>query len=112
MLCENCHQNQATCRITRIEHGVMTLKNLCSQCDEEELAAAMRTAQCEYCGGQPCARGADIFALATGGHRLKFMCLPCSLEHNRYVQEQIQINVSAASQEEQPALLRRLSRRA
>jgi hypothetical protein len=49
-------------------------------------------------------------ALVTGVQRLKFMCMPCSMEHNRYVRQQLQPDASGLSQEEQFALLRNLDK--
>jgi protein-arginine kinase activator protein McsA len=114
MLCENCHQREATCHVNAIVSDVMTSKDLCVECHEasspeaREFSAAQRNAYCEYCGGHPCAGGTDILALATGVQKLKFMCMPCSMEHNRYIQQQIRRDASGLSQQEQLALLRKL----
>jgi hypothetical protein len=77
-----------------------------------QFSAAVRDAHCQYCGGQPCAGGTDILALATGVQKLKFMCMPCSMEHNRYVQQQMQRDVSGLSQHQQLVLLRKLDEEA
>ncbi len=96
----------------------MNSRNLCVQCHEaglpgaRELADARRDARCEYCGGQPVAEGTDFLALVTGVQKLKFMCMPCSMEHNRFVQEQLQEDASGLSQQEQLALLRKIDREA
>lgn len=47
-------------------------------------------------------------ALMSGVQKLKFMCMPCSMEHNRYAQQQLQPEVSGLSQQEQLALLQKL----
>jgi protein-arginine kinase activator protein McsA len=112
MLCESCQKNKATYHICMIVDGVSQSRDLCSECYEasspeaRDLAAAQREARCEYCGGQPCAGGTDIFAMMTGEQKLKFMCMPCSMEHNRYIQQQLQRDVSGLSQHEELALLR------
>jgi hypothetical protein len=49
-----------------------------------------------------------MLALVTGVQKLKFMCLPCSREHNRYTQQQMQQAASGLSQQEQLAFLRKL----
>src|SRR5437762_2835107 len=77
-----------------------------------EFAAAQRGARCEYCGGQPCAGGTDFLALVTGVQKLKFMCMPCSMEHNRYIQQQLRPDASALSQQEQLEILGKLGREA
>jgi hypothetical protein len=50
--------------------------------------------------------------MVTGIQKLKFMCLPCSMEHNRYVQQQLQQDTSGLSQQEQLVLLRKLDQEA
>ena len=116
MLCDNCHQREATCHLCEIVGDVIKTKDLCSQCHEasspeaREFAAAQRDARCEYCGGEPWAGGTDALALATGIQRLKFMCMPCSMEHNRYVQERLQQDAFRLSPEEQLAWLRKLDK--
>jgi protein-arginine kinase activator protein McsA len=114
MLCEICRQREATCHVSAIEGDVVISKNLCVKCHEASspeagnFLAAQRNARCEYCGGQPCAGGTDMLALVTGVQKLKFMCLPCSREHNRYTQQQMQQAASGLSQQEQLAFLRKL----
>lgn len=118
MLCDSCHQRPATCHVVTIVDSVKQTRDLCSECHEasspeaREFSAAQRDARCEYCGGQPCAGGTDFLALVTGVQKLKFMCMPCSMEHNRYVQQQLQPDASGISQQEQLALLRKLDEEA
>lgn len=93
----------------------MQKRDLCQECyeasspDARGFASAQRDARCEYCGGQPCAGGTDFLAMVTGIQKLKFMCMPCSMEHNRYIQEHLQPDASALTQGEQLALLRKLN---
>jgi protein-arginine kinase activator protein McsA len=116
MLCQNCHQREATCHVNEINQieGVITSKDLCGECHEasspeaREFSAAQRNARCQYCGGQPCAGGTDFLALITGVQKLKFMCMPCSMEHNRYTRQQLRPDASGLSQQEQLDLLRKL----
>ena len=118
MLCDNCHLREATCHVCAIVGDVMTSRDLCVECHEasspeaREFFAAQTDAQCEYCRGRPCAGGTNVLALVTGVQKLKFMCMPCSMEHNRYVQQQLQPNTSGLSQQDQLALLRKLDREA
>ena len=49
-----------------------------------------------------------MFSLITGVQKLKFMCMPCSMEHNRFVQQQLQQDASGLSQQEQLAWLQKL----
>jgi hypothetical protein len=96
MLCETCQKKEATCHVCAIVDGVSESKDLCEDCYQatspqfRAFLAAQQEAHCEYCDGQPCAVGTDILALATGVQKLKFMCMPCSIEHNRYVQQRLQ----------------------
>ena len=114
MLCESCQKNEATCHICTVDGDVTTSRDLCIECHEasspeaREFSAAQRDARCEYCGGQPCAGGTDFLAMATGVQKLKFMCMPCSMEHNRYVQQKLRPDASGLSQQEQLDLLRKL----
>ena len=118
MLCDNCHQREATCHVCAIEGDVTTSRDLCVECHElsspeaREFSVAQRDACCEYCSGQPCAGGTDVLALVTDVQKLKFMCMPCSMEHNRYVQQQLQPSISGLSQQEQLVLLRKLDKEA
>ena len=117
MLCEKCHKNEASCHVCTVIGEVSQSRDLCSECYEtsppkaRKVSAAQRDARCEYCGGQPCAGGTDFLAIATGIQRLKFMCMPCLSEYNRYVQQQLQQDASSLSQQEQLDLLRQLDRR-
>jgi hypothetical protein len=43
---------------------------------------------------------------------MKFMCMPCSFEYQRYTQEQLQQVAESLSQEEQLAAIRALRKRA
>lgn len=116
MLCEICQKSEATCHVCTIADGVSKSRDLCVECheanspDAREFSAAQRVAHCEYCGGQPCAGGTGFLALVTGVQKVKFMCMPCSMEHNRFVQQSLQRDASGLSQQEQLALLRKLDR--
>ena len=119
MLCENCHRNEATCHVCTIVGDVFQSRDLCSECYESsslearEHSAAQPDARCEYCGGQPCASG--IAVMVTEVPTPKFMCMPCSMEYNRYLQGQLQPlpqDSSRLSQQEQLDFLRQLYRQA
>jgi protein-arginine kinase activator protein McsA len=118
MLCEVCKKNEATCHICAIVDSVSRSRDLCIKCHEasspeaREFSAAQRDARCEYCGRQPCAGGTDFLAMITGVQKLKFMCMPCSMEHNRYMQQRLQTLASGLSQQEQLDMLRKLDREA
>lgn len=89
--------------------------HLCNECylaslppEERGTEIQLCEAQCQYCGGQPCAGGTDIFALMVGIEKMKYMCMPCSMEHNRYLQQQSQQLVSGLSHRESLAALKQL----
>jgi protein-arginine kinase activator protein McsA len=115
MLCQKCQKREATCHICNVvDGGNSTSLDLCSECFEtespeaKEWAAESAASVCEYCGGSPCAGGTDFLAMVTGVQKSKYMCLLCSMEHNRYNREQLQKMDLALSQQEQLAALRRL----
>jgi len=45
----------------------------------------------------------------TGDQKLKFMCLPCSAEHNRFIQSRLKPSAAGLSQQEQLALIRKVN---
>jgi hypothetical protein len=44
-----------------------------------------------------------------GVQKLKFMCMPCFMEHSRYIQQRLQPDASGLSQEEQLALMQKIN---
>ena len=114
MICEVCHKTEATVFVHKIVDGVSQSKKLCTECHEasspeaRDFAAAQQDARCEYCGGQPCSTGTDISALVTGVQKLKFMCLPCSMEHSRFNLKHLSQDASRLSQHEQLELIRKI----
>ena len=112
MLCERCHEREATCHSTTVIEGVTRSTDLCSECFESsappetrDFLAAAKTARCRYCGGHPCAGGTDFFEMLTGGQQMSFMCMPCSQEFLRYTQQELERAPQGLSQQEQMAVL-------
>jgi protein-arginine kinase activator protein McsA len=118
MLCEKCNERDATVHSINIVKGVSKKVDLCDECFEasspegKEFASTMHDANCEYCGGQPCAGGTDVLALGVGIQQMKFMCMPCSMEYNRYIQQELQQISENLPQQEQLALLGKLREQA
>jgi protein-arginine kinase activator protein McsA len=118
MLCENCQKREATVFVKAIEGDVIKSRDLCSECHDSsspearDFSNARREGRCEYCGDQPCAGGTDIFAMMTGVQKMKFMCMLCSMEHNRFIQQHLQRDASGLSQHEQLDLLEKLDKEA
>lgn len=114
MLCERCHQREATCHVHTIIDRATLLKSLCARCFESyspegrEVLERQRDARCEYCGGQPYSCETDVRGLAYGIERTRYMCQSCSGEHERYYQERLDQDFSGLSEKEQLELLRKL----
>lgn len=113
ILCEVCHERGATHHICYAGTGKSS--NLCEECfqasappDVLHCAAAVRDAHCRYCGGQPCAGGTDMFALITGVQKSKYMCMPCSMEYHRFLQQQLSPDASNLAQQAQLDVIRKL----
>jgi hypothetical protein len=112
-VCEVCIERRATHHICY--GGTGKSSDLCDECfqasappDILQSAATVRDAHCQYCGGQPCLGGTDMFALITGVQKLKYMCMPCSMEYHRFLQQQLSPDSSDLSQHEQSAVIRKL----
>jgi protein-arginine kinase activator protein McsA len=108
MLCDKCHERDATCHTTTIVDGVARTTDLCDRCfdataspDVRELTENTRTARCQYCGGSPCSGGTDFYSLISGVKQMRFMCVPCTQEYHRYTQQALQRARSGLSQQEQ-----------
>lgn len=113
MLCERCHEREATYHCTSMIASAPQSTDLCSQCFESsappglgDFLAATKTARCRYCGGQPCAGVADTFELLTGGQPVRFMCMPCAQELHRFNRQELERSPQDLSQQEQMAALR------
>jgi hypothetical protein len=112
-ICEVCHKRLATHHVSY--GGTGKSSHLCDECfqtsapaEVRQAAAAARDARCQYCGGQPCAGGMDMFALITGAQRTKFMCMACTMEYHRYTQQEMQSFSADLPQEAQFAAIRAL----
>jgi protein-arginine kinase activator protein McsA len=93
MLCEICHEREATVHTTQIAGDVQKTRDLCEQCFQGtepsgagDLAAALK-AGCRYCGGEPYAGGCS--SLPTRVRGITFMCKPCSAEYYRFLDHKI-----------------------
>jgi hypothetical protein len=49
-----------------------------------------------------------MFALITGVQKSKYMCMPCTMEYHRFVQQQLSPDASGLSQQEQLAVIQKL----
>jgi hypothetical protein len=112
-VCEACHERRANHFVCPAGSGAGS--HLCNECfdsstppEVRDTAAAVRAAHCQYCGAQPCAGGTDFLALATGVRQDQYLCMPCTMEHQRFVQQQLSLDDSDLSKHEQLAVLRKL----
>lgn len=123
MLCEKCQEREATVHMTRIINGVMTNSNLCTECTEaspaahdreaaawmRELATEAKTKNCKYCGDQPCVPSPDFTAIIAGEQRHTFLCVPCSKELQRLIQQELpNIDQSTSQQKDISAMFQKL----
>jgi DNA-directed RNA polymerase subunit RPC12/RpoP len=90
--------------------------HLCQTCFETSAPPEIRQseaeghdARCQYCGGRPFTGGTDFFALMSGVQQMKYMCMPCSFEHNQYTQQELTLISPNLSQQEQLAAIRTLN---
>jgi protein-arginine kinase activator protein McsA len=116
MLCEKCHEREATCHSTTVIDGASSDISLCEECFASsaepavrECFAAAKTARCRYCGGVACSGGMDSPEISTGGHQqMIFLCLRCVGEYGRYWQQQLQQVPQDLPQQKQMAAIRAL----
>jgi len=110
MLCSSCQKREASSHFISIG-GVKKAANLCEACFElatRALGATDRNARCDYCGGQHCSGGTDFLALIAGIKKTQHLCVPCSTEYNRFIQEHMLNEDPNLSPQEQIADLRKL----
>ena len=72
------------------------------------MSAAAKTARCQYCGGQPCAGGTDLFALVTGKQKKRFMCMPCTQEFRQFTNLEMESIPEGLSRQKQIAAIETL----
>jgi protein-arginine kinase activator protein McsA len=115
MLCEKCHEREATCHSVVIIEDETQTTDLCEECFElsgsqevKDYMRAVETAHCRYCGGQPCAGGTDFLALATGQQQTSYMCMPCSGEFHKFTKQELERTSDGLSQPEQLAAIQTL----
>ena len=116
MLCEKCHEREATCHSTTVTEGVTSDIVLCEKCfassaepGARELFAAAKTARCSYCGGVACGGGMDSPGISTGGHQqMIFLCLRCMDEFGRFMQQHTERLPRDLPTEEQMVAIRAL----
>jgi protein-arginine kinase activator protein McsA len=90
MLCEQCHEREATNHLTSFVGDVKHTRDVCTQCletsnsPESQFAASMRDAPCDFCGEFANIGFTDHLALSVGEQRFTNLCFRCSEEFDRY----------------------------
>ena len=112
-ICEVCHERPATRFISY--GGTGKSSQFCEACFESsappelrQSVAAARDAHCRYCGGQPCIGGSDLLASLTGISQRGYMCAPCTLEYQGFLQRQFSPEAAARPRQEQLELVQKL----
>ena len=82
MLCEKCHEREATVHTTMTDGANHTNVDLCLQCSEEANPglASVFQAGCHYCGGAFYCSGPALSAQSPGGPMLWALCKRCAEE--------------------------------
>ncbi len=114
MLCESCHQREATYDVTSIVGDLIQKSHLCQECFQTRSPAgtfAAADSRCKYCGGQASSGGTDILALLTGFEQTGFRCTPCNAEFQRYTLLELAAVPEGLSQQKQLGALRSLRNR-
>lgn len=95
-VCDVCGTRRATHYICY--GGTGQSSHLCEECfqtsappDVLQSDAAVRAAHCQYCGHSAGTGGTDILAFISGVQQTKFMCLSCSQEFHRFIQQEVQL---------------------
>jgi protein-arginine kinase activator protein McsA len=115
MLCEKCQKREATCHVMTEVEGGSTTSDLCNECFEatpskaRDLAAEMEAARCQYCGDKVFTAASESFMWTPGVEQTKYMCRPCTLEHQQFTQQELQKMSPGGSQQEQLAAIRALN---
>ena len=82
MLCETCHQREATVHTSTIAGDEITKVNLCVECSEEANPGLVSVFQsgCHYCGGACYCSAPDLSAKPSGKPKLWALCERCAEE--------------------------------
>ena len=114
MICEQCHQREATSHICSFVNGVKQTRDLCTEClessdtPEAALAASIRGARCDFCGAPANTSGNNTLALCIGEERSDNFCFTCAEEYNRYTGSAVEQWPKDLSQQQQLDALRQL----
>jgi protein-arginine kinase activator protein McsA len=114
MLCEKCHQQEATVHTTTIAGESVARVDLCAQCSEEANPglASVLPGGCHYCGSAPYCSAPDPSAQSSGTPKLWALCKRCAEEFYGCCNRRLPgIGTDAFTQEQfskLPALLKEL----
>lgn len=113
MICEQCHEREATCGSTTVTESGAVSRSLCEVCfassaelEVRELFLAMKSARCKFCGGLAVSGGMDAPDSSGATGPMNFLCARCGAEFWRYWQEQVATVSQDLPQPEQMAAMR------
>jgi protein-arginine kinase activator protein McsA len=80
MLCDKCHEREATVHATTVVGEKATTENLCAQCSESDGTdvASLLEAGCHYCDGEFYCTAPDLFAQSSS--KAWALCRSCATE--------------------------------
>jgi protein-arginine kinase activator protein McsA len=91
MICDVCHEREATVHTTHVTDDVLTKQDLCSECFELGMPSqanesfSVFQSGCHYCGGTPGSTCPDLSAAAGVDLKLRALCGSCAQEFYRFV---------------------------
>jgi protein-arginine kinase activator protein McsA len=113
MICEKCHQREATCHGTVVADGVAVDRALCDECfallaepEVSSLFFATKSARCKFCGEPAVSGGMDAAESPGAARAMNSLCGRCGAEFWRYWQEQVATVSQDLPREEQMAAMR------
>jgi protein-arginine kinase activator protein McsA len=116
MLCEKCHQREATVHTTTIVGDDVTTVNRCAECSEGAAPdlASMVQAGCHYCGGAFYCSAPDLSGQSCANPKLWALCKRCAEEFYGFCSRTLPGFGTEAFTQEQfskvPAMLTKLDR--
>jgi protein-arginine kinase activator protein McsA len=89
MLCNACHEREATIHTTMCAPDGIKVTDLCSKCFEASLVPGLAGAPCRYCGAQADIGLSDFLEVSAGIQRTQATCFACSQDRDDYLQKRL-----------------------
>jgi protein-arginine kinase activator protein McsA len=94
MLCDKCHEREATVFLTSVDDGVSKKSNLCVECGkasgwalESGNEEAIQLGICQYCGKSGAERTYPL-SMVFGEIPAIFLCPPCMVQYLRFTKQE------------------------